>query len=84
MYIHVCIFMCIFYIFYIEFVKMRYHKQSYVQCRTCRAHLNRASFNRVKMKHWIENGHLARDALCLFCEAKNQTKKGDQKRRRIL
>ena len=34
MYIHVCIFMCIFYIFYIEFVKMRYHKEEQLNIDT--------------------------------------------------
>ena len=47
-------------------------EQTYVQCKKCLAHLNRASFDRVKMEHWIEIEQLRRDAVCLACEGKEK------------
>ena len=42
--------------------------QTYVQCKKCKAHLSRASFDQAKMQHWIKHWNLRRDATCLICE----------------
>ena len=47
--------------------------QRYIKCKACEGHLNRASFDREKMKHWRKHSHLGRDAVCLACEAKRES-----------